>query len=136
MNTLLKTLTISLLLLTACSDKPKTELIQLTYKLKNNQLHYRRLGAILWDTPEIEISCTLTNTSIYNGIFRIDINVISENAEKKNIYIERYIKAGNTIDIQHKEKIKKNTFKKLYIENFNIKPECIEINIITKEKIR
>jgi hypothetical protein len=135
MNTLIKTLITILIIITACSNEHQTEIIQLTYKLENDKISYRRLGAFLWEEPKIEISCQLTNTSPYNGEFNIIIDATSEKAEKKEITIKRYIKALETINIKHSEKIKRNTFKKLYIKNFKIYPQYIEINKKTREQI-
>ncbi|MBF0574410.1 hypothetical protein [Dysgonomonas sp. GY617] len=117
-------------------NKPKTELIRLSYNLENNQINYRRIDAFLWEEPSIEITYRLTNTDIYDGIYNMHINAISEKAEQKEISIERFIKAGQTIYVQHKEKIKRNTFQKLYIKSFNINPEYIEIDRLTRARIR
>lgn len=129
----MKTLTIALLLLilTSCENKPTSKVIDLTYDLQNST--YRRIDAFLFENPKIELSCELTNTSPYDGTYTIKANIISEKAETKNIELRRYIKSGQTIKINHKEEIKRNTFQKIDIKKFNI---TASILIDTKTRLQ
>lgn len=115
--------------------EPKTKNIQLSYELENNRLYANRDDAFLWEEPKINIFCNLTNTSEYNGTYSITVNIVSEKAERKKIIIERYIKAGNSIEIKHSENVKRGTFQKINIENFDISPQWITIDRLTGQRI-
>lgn len=87
--------------LIACESKPKNQLIELTYLVKDKSLFYNReSGSILLnEKPKVKVYATVTNTSDFGGVFKLYAKMSSQ-GNVIEFEDEEYIESGKTVILE------------------------------------
>ena len=74
------------------------EEVTLTYLIENDKIYYERTDGVLaglFANPRMKVYCTVTNTSDYNGTFKLYATMSSQ-GQKIEFEDEKFLKSGDT----------------------------------------
>ncbi len=107
----------------------------LTYLIKDNEMHYNRIvGAILLgQNPGMRVYATVTNTSDYAGVFKLNATLSSQ-GNTIEFEVEEYIAAGATKDLIQSKEINPYSFEtNVKVDKWGITAPKRSINVpVTK----
>jgi len=98
-------------LIPACNSGPKTQDITLSYLVKDDVMHYQRIGGaiLIGVNPKMQVSVTITNTSDYGGVFKFYAKLSSQ-GNSIEFNEEKYIKSGETVTLTQEKEINPYSF--------------------------
>jgi len=133
---------LSLLVHQSCQRTPRpytvyeNREVTLSYLVKDNKIYYERTmgAALLGVNPKMKVSCTVTNTSDYSGIFKLKATLMSQ-GNSLDFEKEQFIASGATALISEEKEINPYTFEANVSASWNIEaPTKTLIVPITKYK--
>lgn len=103
--------------------------VRLTYDIQNDKVYCERHpGAALFGTkPRLSARCFVTNTSEYDGHFRLYCTLRSGDNQEILLSKEQFIEAGRSSYISAEEEIMHYTFENVEIADSGIEPPTIKI---------
>ncbi|MFZ4401319.1 MAG: hypothetical protein ACOYO1_14870 [Bacteroidales bacterium] len=107
------------------------EEVTLTYLVQGNKIYYHRTDAVLAglvSNPKMKVYCTVTNTSDYNGTFKLNAKLSSQ-GNTLSFEDEEYLTAGSTKEFSQEFEINPFSFEtNVDIDNWGITAPTITVD--------
>ena len=119
------------LFILSCNSSPKTQEVNLTYLIKDNNLFYDRESGstFLGENPKLKVSTTVTNTSDYGGVFKFYAKLSSQGSIVE-FNEEQFIASGQTVTFSQTKVINHYSFQtNVVVDNWGIIAPIKTINL-------